>query len=378
MNHDFGRQWDRHHTGSKKWAQYPGDVLPLWLADMDFAVAPAILDALTARLQHPLLGYSVAQDELRDTLVQHLKHAYGWVVEPQDLVLLPGVEPGISMALKGLVPPGARVVLQTPNHQPLLAAPGYWQHSLVELPFGADGSVDPARLAQATEGAGAFLLSNPHNPIGKVFDHAELAAIAQACVANDLLLISDEIHADILFDGRRHIPVAALNTDIAQRTVTLMSASKAYNIAGMKTAFAIIQNPELRQRFNASRLGMVDSVNALGLEATRAAYADAGEWLQQANAYLQGNRDFLVQQLRERIPRIRLQVPQGTFLAWLDCRALGLDNPQQFFLEQACVAFSAGQDFGAAGSGFVRLNFGCPRAMLAQALDRMEASLRGR
>lgn len=378
MNHDFDRLWDRHHTGSKKWAQYDSDVLPLWLADMDFAMAPAIVDALTERLQHPLLGYSVAQDELRQTLVQHMARAYGWHIEPQDLIFLPGVEPGISMALKGLVASGAPVVLQTPNHQPLLAAPGYWQQPLVELPFEADGSLDLARLAQATRGAGAFLLSNPHNPLGKVFERAELVAIAEACVANDVLLISDEIHADILFDGRQHVPMASLGADIARRTVTLMSASKAYNIAGLKTAFAIIQDPALRQRFNASRLGMVDSVNALGLEATRAAYDHGGEWLRQANTYLQGNRDFLVSQLRQRFPAIRLQVPQGTFLAWLDCRALGLANPQQFFLQHARVAFSDGGDFGAASAGFVRLNFGCPRAVLAQALDRMEGSLRGR
>jgi len=378
MTHDFDRLWDRHHTGSRKWAQYGPQVLPLWLADMDFAVAPAIVQALGERLQHPLLGYSVAQDELRQTLVRHMAQAYDWTIDAQDLVFLPGVEPGISMALKGLVAPGAGVVVQTPNHQPLLSSPGYWQQTPVQLPFEADGSVDPARLASATRGAGAFLLSNPHNPLGKVFERDELHAIADACVANDLLLISDEIHADILFDGRRHTPIAALGPQIARRTVTLMSASKAYNIAGLKTAFAIIQNPELRQRFNASRQGMVDSVNVLGLVATQAAYAQAGDWLQQANAYLQGNRDFLVAQLARRFPGIHLHSPQGTFLAWLDCRALELGNPQQFFLQQAKVALSDGRDFGPAGAGFVRLNFGCPRALLAEGLDRLQASLQGR
>lgn len=379
MTSDLDTVFNRHHTGSKKWSQYPADVLPLWLADMDFAVAPAIIEALTQRLQHPLLGYSQAQDNLRSTLVAYLANTYQWHVEPDALVFLPGVEPGFNMALKGLVVSGAPVVLQTPNYSPLRNAPGHWNLPAVEVPFEADDRgeyvTNIAALAQALDGAGALLLSNPHNPLGKAFSVDELQQIAAACLARDVLIIADEIHADLLFDGRLHTPIASLSAEISQRSVTLMSASKAYNIAGMKTAFAIIENPQLRQRFMASRLGMVDSVNALGLEATRAAYAEGGEWLEQVRAYLQGNRDYLAHALQHRLPGIRMNPVQGTFLAWMDCSALGLKDPQRFFLEHARVALSAGIEFGAAYGQYVRLNFGCPRPLLEEGIACIQRSL---
>ena len=382
MTIDFNSAIERRATGSKKWSQYADDVLPMWVADMDFPVAPAILNALQTRLEHPMLGYAVAQDSLRETLVKHLWNAYAWRIQPQDLVFLPGVEPGVNMALHALVPSGAGVALQTPNYPPLLHAPANWQLPRIELPFKVDAHgeypTDIAALEAGLKDAGALLLSNPHNPLGKVFSGDELQLIADACVRHDVMLISDEIHADILFDGRRHIPIASLSPRIAERSVTLMSASKAWNIAGLKTAFAVIQNPDLRQRFNAGRLGLVDSVNALGLDATQAAYRDGGDWLRDVNAYLQANRDYLAEALRTRLPGIRMHLPQSTYLAWLDCSALGLADPQQFFLEHAKVALSAGLEFGDDCGQFVRLNFGCPRAMLEESLARMERSLAAR
>ncbi|WP_268800955.1 MalY/PatB family protein [Pseudomonas huanghezhanensis] len=379
MTINFNTAIERRATGSKKWSQYADDVLPMWVADMDFPVAPAILAALQARLEHPLLGYAVVQDSLRETLVKHLWSAYAWRIQSEDLVFLPGVEPGVNMALHALVPSGAGVAVQTPNYSPLLQAPSHWRLPRIDLPLRADAHgeyhTDIAALDEALKHAGALLLSNPHNPLGKVFHDEELQLIADACVRHDVLLISDEIHADILFDGRRHIPIASISPQIASRSVTLMSASKAWNIAGLKTAFAVIQNPELRQRFNAGRLGMVDSVNALGLDATQAAYSEGADWLRQMLAYLQGNRDYLAEAVRARLPGIKMHVPQSTYLAWLDCSGLGLDNPQQFFLENAKVALSAGHEFGEDCGQFVRLNFGCPRDMLEEGLSRLERSL---
>jgi cystathionine beta-lyase len=373
---------ERRATGSKKWSQYGDDVLPMWVADMDFPVAPVILKALQTRLEHPLLGYAVAQDSLRDTLVRHLWDTYAWRIQPEDLVFLPGVEPGVNMALHALVEKGASVVLQTPNYSPLLHAPAHWQLPRIDLPLHADAHgeyhTDIDALDQALHDAGAFLLSNPHNPLGKVFSGEELQLIADACVRQDVLVISDEIHADILFDGRRHIPIASINPQIAARSVTLMSASKAWNIAGLKTAFAVIQNPDLRQRFNAGRLGLVDSVNALGLDATQAAYSEGADWLHKVLAYLQDNRDYLADVVRTRLPGIQMHLPQSTYLAWLDCSALELDDPQRFFLEHAGVALSAGLEFGDDCGQFVRLNFGCPRDMLEEGLSRMERALAAR
>jgi cystathionine beta-lyase len=199
--------------------------------------------------------------------------------------------------------------------------------------------------------------------------------VADICVAQDAWIISDEIHAELCFDGRVHIPTASLSAEIAERTITLMSASKAYNIAGLKTSFMIIQNAALRERVNHARCGMVDSVNPLGMEATRVAYSEGAPWLAELKTYLQTNRDWLVDAVRSRLPGVTINVPQGTYLAWLDCSALDLDDPQQFFLEQGKVGLSAGLDFGDQHQQFVRLNFGCPRALLEEGIARMERAL---
>ena len=379
MTFDFDQLFDRHNTGSTKWSRYPADVLPMWVADMDFAAPPVVIEALQQRLLHPLVGYSVAQDNLREAIVTDLWNKFAWKVKPQELIFLPGVESGFNMALKALVKPQQNVVVQVPNYPPLRHAPGHWGLNKVELEFvaQADGTyATPLEtLRESLNGGGALLLSNPHNPIGKVFDREELQAVADICAAQDAWIISDEIHAELCFDGRVHIPTASLSPEIAKRTITLMSASKAYNIAGLKTSFMIIQDAALRERVNHARCGMVDSVNPLGMEATRVAYSEGAPWLAELKTYLQANRDWLVDAVRSRLPGVRINVPQGTYLAWLDCTALDLDNPQQFFLEQARVGLSAGLDFGDQHQQFVRLNFGCPRSLLEEGISRMESAL---
>jgi cystathionine beta-lyase len=381
MTFDFDQVFERQGTGSTKWSRYPAEVLPMWVADMDFAAPPMVIHALHKRLEHPMLGYSVAQDSLRAAIVADLWSKYGWRVEPLQILFLPGVEPGFNMALHALVEPQQNVVVQVPNYPPLRHAPGHWNLNKVELPFTpVEGEFHTplAELRDALRGGGALLLSNPHNPLGKVFGRDELKAVADICVEQDAWIISDEIHAELCFDGRVHIPTASLGAEIAERTITLMSASKAYNIAGLKTSFAIIQNARLRERVNSARAGMVDSVNVLGLEATRAAYSEAGPWLEALKTYLQANRDYLVDAVKNRLPGVTMSVPQGTYLAWLDCSGLGLDDPQGFFLKEARVGLSAGVDFGDDAGQFVRLNFGCPRALLEEGLARMERSLKAR
>jgi len=382
MTFDFDQLFDRHHTGSTKWSRYPADVLPMWVADMDFAAPPVIVQALQQRLLHPLLGYSVAQDNLREAIVADLWNKYSWQVKPQELIFLPGVESGFNMALKALVQAQQNVVVQVPNYPPLRHAPGHWGLNKVELEFNAEADGTYATplesLRESLEGGGALLLSNPHNPIGKVFAREELQAVADICAAQDAWIISDEIHAELCFDGRVHIPTASLSPEISKRTITLMSASKAYNIAGLKTSFMIIQDAALRERVNHARCGMVDSVNPLGMEATRVAYSEGGPWLAELKTYLQANRDYLVEAVRSRLPGVSINVPQGTYLAWLDCSALDLENPQQFFLEQAKVGLSAGLDFGDQNQQFVRLNFGCPRSLLEEGMARMARALADR
>ncbi|VVO60492.1 MalY/PatB family protein [Pseudomonas fluorescens] len=382
MTFDFDQLFDRHHTGSTKWSRYPTDVLPMWVADMDFAAPPVIVQALQQRLLHPLLGYSVAQDNLRAAIVADLWNKYAWQVKPQELIFLPGVESGFNMALKALVQAQQNVVVQVPNYPPLRHAPGHWGLNKVELQFEAQADGTYATpldaLRESLKGGSALLLSNPHNPIGKVFAREELQAVADICAAQDAWIISDEIHAELCFDGRVHIPTASLSPEISKRTITLMSASKAYNIAGLKTSFMIIQDAALRERVNHARCGMVDSVNPLGMEATRVAYSEAGPWLAELKIYLQANRDWLVNAVRTRLPGVTINVPQGTYLAWLDCTALDLPDPQRFFLEQGKVGLSAGLDFGDQHQQFVRLNFGCPRALLEEGIARMERALANR
>lgn len=377
--YDFDTVPDRQDTGSTKWSRYPADILPLWIADMDFAVAPEILSALRSRLDHPVLGYAVAKAELREQIVSDLAARFAWPISPDDIVFLPGVEPGFNMALKARLVPGEAVLVQTPMYRPILDAPGHWGLERLDAPLAhGPGGYEPDRdaIARALKWARAFLLCNPHNPTGYVYTRDDLLAIAAACEANDALIVSDEIHCDLVFDGHRHIPIASLSPEVARRTITLMSASKTYNTPGLKTAFAVIQDPALRVAFNRARSGMVDSVNLMGLEATLAAYRDAGAWRAAAIDYLQGNRDVLAETLASHLPEIVYHRPQASFLAWLDCRALALGpSPQRFFLEEAKLGLYAGEAFGTGYEGFVRLNFGCTRATLLGAVERMAAAV---
>ncbi|MDO1585343.1 MalY/PatB family protein [Rhizobium oryzicola] len=377
---DFDQVHDRKGTGSSKWSKFSSDVLPMWVADMDFPAAPEIIEAISHRLSHPLLGYGVAREELKAQIVSDMEAKYGWAITADDIVFLPGVEPGFNMALKAMLQPGDGVLVQTPVYRPMLNAPGHWGMVRNEAPLtlGDNGyQVDLAGFETQLSKSKAFLFCHPHNPSGKVFTREELQAMATLCAKHDTLIISDEIHCELLFDGRTHIPTATLSDDAKNRTITLMAASKTYNIAGLKTAFAIIQNKEIRDKFAASRLGMVDSVNVLGLEATLAAFQRGLTWKSAMLTYLQANRDYLVAEVKRRFPEIRMVAPEGTFLAWLDCSALNLGpDAQAYFLEHGKVGFSAGWEFGEAYGQFIRLNFGCPRSLLEDGLNRMQRALK--
>ncbi|NPD65240.1 pyridoxal phosphate-dependent aminotransferase [Lichenicola cladoniae] len=376
---DFDAPVDRIGTDCSKWSRYGPDVLPLWVADMDFAVAPGIVSALQARLQHPVFGYAAAGDGLRAQIVAELRESHDWTVGPEEIVFLPGVEPGFNMALRALLRPGDTVAVQTPIYRPILNAPGHWGMQRLDLPLHREPggwSMDREALEEGIGRSQALLLCNPHNPTGKVFTRDELAEIAVTCLSHGTLIISDEIHCDLLHDGRRHVPIASIDPGVSDRTITLMAASKTYNIAGLKCAFAIIRNRAMRATFEAHRLGMVDSVNALGLVATEAAYATGKPWKTALLTYLQANRDYLVEAVRTRLPGLSMQAPEGTFLSWLDCTEARLGMPaQQFFLDRAKVGLNNGSDYDAAAGDFVRLNFGCTRAVLEAAIGRMEASL---
>lgn len=381
MTHDFGRLIDRLPTESAKWHAYERGILPLWVADMDFPCPEPVIQALQQRVSHGIFGYPAEPPDLRPVLVDWIWHSYNWKVHPEALVFLPGVVVGFNLAIRAAANPGDGVLAQTPVYFPILWAPSNAGCCLntMELSRLVDGSyaIDMAAFESAiSPNTRIFILCNPHNPVGRVFRREELEAMAQACLRHNVIICSDEIHCDLLFDGRRHLPIASLDPEIGRCTITLMAPSKTFNIAGLHSSFAVIENPELRNAFVKARAGLVSGLTVLGYVAMLAAYRDGRPWLDALLPYLQSNRDFLAQSVAERLPGVSMQKPEGTYLAWLDCRTARLPgNPKRFFLERARVALNGGASFGQGGEGFVRLNFGCPRSTLEEALDRMASSL---
>ncbi len=380
MTYNFDQIIDRRSSDSIKWCYY-GDAIPLWVADMDFRAPEPVVRALGERVAHGIFGYCGEPPELRPLIVERLQRLYGWEVPPEALVFLPGIVSGFNLAARAVTYPGDGLLIQTPVYFPFFHVPRnhFLRLDEMELTLRDDGhyEVDLDRFeATITGRTRVFLLCNPHNPVGRVFTQAELEAMAEICLRHDLVICSDEIHGDLVFEGHQHIPIASLSPEIAHRTITLMAPSKTYNIAGIHASVGIITDPELRERLTAARADMVPRLDVMGYTALLSAYRDGAPWLQQALAYMQANRDFLYDYVNERLPGLTMQRPEGTYLAWIDCRGARLQgNPHEFFLEQAGVALNDGASFGKGGEGFVRLNFACPRATLTQALEQMREAL---
>ncbi len=381
MEYDFNQVVNRLNTHSIKWDAYPPDVLPMWIADMDLQAPPVVMQALEKRLQHGIFGYECDYWELRQVFTQWAEEHYAWRISEEDIVIIPGVVTGLNLAVQSLGQPGDGLLIQTPVYPPFFEIAPHAGMVTVESPLTAyaDGyyGIDLEKLESAITPQTRFLiLCNPHNPVGRVFSKNELAAIAEVCVRKNLIIISDEIHCDFLFDDRHHTPIASLGQQIAERTITLMAPSKTFNIAGLKCSFMIIQDAHLRSKIANGKNGLVGCPSVLSLEAAWAAYAQGADWLRQVLSYLQANRDFLVSFIRQEIPRIKVFSPEATYLAWLDCRDFADKvNPCEYFLNEAKIAFNDGKAFGTGGEGFIRMNFGCPRTVLKQALERMKKAV---
>ena len=374
---DFDTLVDRSGTGSQKWDKYAGrDVIPLWVADMDFRSPPAVMAALQDRVAHGVFGYTSAPDELTQIIVEHLARDCEWRVEPQWIVWLPGLVTGLNLACSLAGGTGDAVVTLTPVYPPFLSAPRHAQRECIRVPLEdtRDGwHIDFDRLEAAiTPRTRMLLLCNPHNPVGRVYTGDELRRIAELCLRHDLTVCSDEIHYGLILDpDRRHLPLAAVAPAIAEHSLTLMAPSKTFNIPGLGMSFAVVPGVPLRQRLLMAMAGFTPSVNALGFTAALAAYRDGALWHAALLDYLSGNRD-LVERRMAALPGLSMHHVEATYLAWIDARETGVADPQRFF-EQAGVGLSDGRDFG--GDGFVRLNFGCPRALLETALERMTTAL---
>jgi cystathionine beta-lyase len=383
MQYDFDQWIDRRNSDSIKWNYYDQDVLPLWVADMDFVSPEPVVQALTQRARHAVFGYPKEREALKDAIRQRQLDQYGWQVPPEAVVLTPGVVTGFHVACHMLTPGQDGVLIQTPVYPPILNAwsVNYLLNHHMQLTRMPDGSyaIDwEAFEATISPQTRLFILCNPHNPIGRVFRRDELERMAEICLRHDILICSDEIHQDLLFPGSRHIPIASLDPEIARRTITLVAPSKTFNIAGLHCSAAIVPDASLRERFLNARKGLVGWIDVMSMTAALAAYQEGQEWLDQVLGYLNANREFLYDAVCKKFAGISMAMPEGTYLAWLDCRAAGIPgNPSQFFLEQARVGLNDGIDFGPGGEGFVRLNFGSPRRMLEEALDRMHTALAG-
>jgi len=382
--YDFDRVVERRGTDSVKWSRYGKEVLPLWVADMDFPSAQPIVEVLRRRVEHGVFGYGVEPPELRGVIRDRMRRLYGWEIEEDHLVFVPGVVVGFNLVAKAVGETGDGVLIQPPVYPPFFSIGPNVGRTIQEAPLtrGEGGyEIDfDAFEAAITARTRLFLLCNPHNPVGRVFTRGELERLAEICQRHDVTICSDEIHEDFVYSGHSHIPIASLDPEIADRTITLIAPSKSFNIAGFHCAAAVAKNPALRERLRAAGAGLLPNhLGILDYAAALAAYQHGGEWLKQVVAYLEGNRDYLLRRVADDLPGVSMVKPEGTYLAWLDCRETGLDEPPvEFFLREAGVALNDGAAFGSVGRGFVRLNFGCPRSILSEALDRMSAALRGR
>ncbi len=381
---DFDTVPQRLSTDSQKWQKYAGrDVLPLWVADMDFKSAPAIVEALHARVDHGIFGYARPVKSTVDAVVDAMQRNYGWTIDPSWIVWLPGLVVGLNVVAQAFAEPGDEVLTLTPVYPPFMSAPKNGARASVSVPFVlADGrwTIDWDALERAvTPRTKLFYLCNPHNPLARVWRREELVRLGEFCVRHNLVLCSDEIHCDLILDpSLPHIPTGVLSPEIAARTLTLMAPSKTYNVPGLGTSFAVIPDPALRARFLRANAGIVAEVTCLGFTACEAAYRDCEPWRQALLAYLRGNRDYLLETIARDLPGIRVEAPvEATYLLWMNVSALGLANPLAHF-ESHGVGLSAGEPFGAAKGTHLRLNFGCPRATLAEALRRMTAALHAR
>lgn len=386
--YDFDSRLDHRAHNGAKWFEYDEDVLPLWVADMDFKVAPAIIEALHERVDFGVFAYTRQDDVLLDLICQRMKRLYDWDVQPEEIILIPGVVAGLMIAADFVGKPGDGILNQTPIYGPFLTVPpprGRFTQ-MAELNYVADDDYtfyyefDPAVFeAEISKQTSMLYFCNPHNPTGQMYSREEIEQIAEICARHDMIICSDEIHCDLLLSEKRHIPTASISPEISQRTITLMAPSKTFNLPGLQGSFAIIQNAELREKFTHTAHNMHAygwggaNLNILTYTAMRAAYEHAEDWKEAMLDYVRDNRDFARAYLRQHIPQIKSTNPEATFLIWLDCRGLGLTDQtaKDFFVEKARVAMNPGSFFGNDYDQFVRLNLACPRSVLEEALERM-------
>jgi cysteine-S-conjugate beta-lyase len=395
MKYDFDTVHDRKKTNCLKWDACKAifgheDIIPMWVADMDFPVAPPIVEALKKRAEHPFYGYTQPGEETIASVVRRVKTKYNWKIDPEWITFTPGVVPALGIAVRSLTHPGDDIILQEPVYypffpvvnsggchiicNPLKLINGRYEMDFEDLSgkFSLKDGMMPDRSRVR-----AMILCNPQNPVGRLWNKDELVKMGEIVIGKGAAVISDEIHCEILFKGNRHVPFASISKEFEQNSITCMSPSKTFSLAGLEVSSIIIPNKKLREEFSNMRSAILPGPNLFGYTALEAAYRDGDEWLEQLLEYLQGNLEFLQDYAARKIPRIRVIQPQGTYLIWLDFRDLKMDDLhlRYFMRDKAGVGLDDGFLFGEGGSGFQRMNIACPRSILKQALERIESAV---
>jgi cystathionine beta-lyase len=383
---DFNKVPDRRNfSNSLKWAKYPHDVLPMWVADMDFPAPKPILTALHKAVDHGVLGYEFPTDTLKETVAARMDKLYGWKVRPEAVVAVTGIVGGITVAARAFCTSKKGVAIQTPVYNEFFEIKDNVGIPQIDIPLAKrvfenflHYEIDWNVFEKQVKKAGMFLLCNPHNPLGIIFTRKELTRMAEICIKNNVLIVSDEIHSELLLDDNKFASMAKISPEIAKHTITLIAPSKTFNVPGLFCGFAIITDKELRERYETEVKHLRLHIGSLGLIAAQTAFSgECDDWLKDLRHYLTDNRDFIVGYVSEYMPNVRMTIPDATYLAWLDFTQAGITgSPYEFFLKNAKVAVSDGKIFGREGEGHVRLNFGTSRKLLAQGFERMGKALR--
>lgn len=388
-NSPFDRVPDRRDPNLlNKWTFYPGDVIPMWVADMDFRAPPPVLAALRKAVDHGVLGYELPSHALYDSVAGRMQRLYGWKIDPEWVTAVTGIVTGFNIAVRAFCTERKGYLIQPPVYNEFHAVKtnlGLKQYEAPLIETLSDNilhyEVDWDCFEKQVKKAGIFLLCNPHNPVGVVFSRRDLKRMADICLEHDVIIVADEIHSELLLGGQTFTPMARAAPEVRNRLITLVSPSKTFNVPGLFCGFAIISDPELRAAYRRVVEHLRIHVSSLGLIAAREAFSGSCDgWLAELNAYLTGNRDYVVDYVTQYLPDMRVTRPAATYLAWLDCSELVRKDvisgsPFDFFINQAKVAFGDGKIYGEASAEFVRLNFGCTRRTLKQGLDRVRRAL---
>ncbi|MGG1658169.1 MalY/PatB family protein [Brevibacillus sp. NRS-1366] len=387
VKYDFDEVINRVNSACEKWDALPNrfgvsDAIPMWVADMDFKAPPPVINALHQRVEHGVYGYTLRPDSYFEAIMDWMKRRHHWSIERKWIVHSPGILPAISLIINSFTHQGDKVIVQTPVYHPFSRIIKSLGRQVVNNPLTFEKgryTMDFVDLVAKIDSTVKILvLCNPHNPVGRVWSQEELTMLGQICIKNNILVVSDEIHCDLVYKGHEHTPFASISDEFAEHSFTCIAPSKTFNLAGLQTSSIIIPNEKWRDILNQSINSLnIGSPNTFGIVATEIAYQYGEDWLEQVIDYLQGNLDFLVRYFQENIPQIKVIQPESTYLVWLDCRELGLpmEELDTFMLHKARVAMNEGYIFGEDGIGFMRMNIACPRSILAGSLRQIEEAV---